>query len=239
MILFPAIDIRGGRCVRLIQGDYQRETVFGLDPVVIAKKWVEQGATWLHLVDLDGAREGKPVNLEVVARIVKETGVPCQLGGGFRTDADLENGLRIGLARIIVGTRAIEDPLKFSQWSQSHPGKIALGLDVKNGRPAAHGWLEEGGRSMEDLLEDVGRLPLGAIIFTDISRDGTMGGCNIEATVALSQKCKHPVIASGGIARQEELISLANQGVYGAILGRSLYEGSIQLPAALKMLKNG
>jgi len=238
MILLPAIDIRGGRCVRLIQGDYQRETVFGNDPVAIAEKWVGQGAEWLHIVDLDGAKEGRPVNLAIIAKMVAAAKVPCQLGGGFRTEADLEAGFAAGLNRIIVGTRAIEDPDRFAWWVHSYPEKIVLGLDVKNGRPAAHGWLEEGARSLDDLLADVKDLPLAGIVFTDISRDGTMTGCNIEATVDMARRSPHPVIASGGIARANELTELAGRGVYGAILGRSLYDGSIDLHEALKLLKN-
>lgn len=239
MILFPAIDIRDGKCVRLVQGDYSRETVFANDPVEMAKRWESEGASWLHLVDLDGAKAGQPVNLGVVERIVQAVSIPCQLGGGFRKDEHLKLGFSVGLSRIIVGTRAIEDPDRFVSWVQAHPGKIALGLDVKNGRPAAHGWLEEGGKTTEELLALVQPLPLAAIIFTDVSRDGMMKGCNGEGTVQMSHKTKHPVIASGGIATLEELLELSNRGVYGAILGRSLYEGAIRLPEALKKLKFG
>ncbi len=239
MILYPAIDIRGGCCVRLIQGDYNRETIFGQNPSLVAKRWVDEGAQWLHLVDLDGAKAGKPINLEVVRQICKTVGVPCQLGGGIRSETDLEAVFEAGITRAIVGTRAIEDPNRFARWCNAFPGKVALGLDVKNGRPAANGWLEEGGRSMEDLIGDVSKLPLAAVIFTDISRDGTLSGCNISATADLAAKLAHPVIASGGIRDKEEIRDLSQKGVSGAILGRSLYEGTIHLPEALILAQSG
>lgn len=235
MILYPAIDIRGGRCVRLIQGDYNRETIFGNDPVEVALRWVNEGATWLHLVDLDGAKSGKPINLSVVKAICQAVSVPCQLGGGIRTESDLDAVFDSGIARAIVGTRAIEDPSRFAKWCHAHPGKVALGLDVKDGFPAANGWLEMGGRTLDDLVCDVTSLPLAAVIFTDITRDGTLTGCNILATGNLANKMKHPVIASGGICDMHEIKALANLGVSGAILGRSLYEGTIKLPDALKL----
>ncbi len=235
MILYPAIDIRGGRCVRLIQGDYNRETIFGNDPVEVAKRWANEGATWLHLVDLDGAKAGKPINLEVVKSICRAVSIPCQLGGGIRTESDLDSVFNSGIARAIVGTRAIEDPLRFANWCNANPGKVALGLDVKDGLPAANGWLAMGGRTMDDLIADVTSLPLAAVIFTDISKDGTLAGCNIMATGQLAHKLNHPVIASGGICQLEEIRDLANRGVSGAILGRSLYEGTILLPEALKL----
>ncbi len=235
MILYPAIDIRAGHCVRLIQGDYNRETIFGIDPVEVAQKWVNAGATWLHLVDLDGAKSGKPINLEVVRAICRAVPVPCQLGGGIRTESDLESVFGSGVARAIVGTRAIDDPLRFAKWCNTYPGKIALGLDVKDGIPAANGWLEKGGRTLDDLIEDVTKLPLASVIFTDISRDGTLTGCNILATGQLAQRLKHEVIASGGICSLNEIQDLANLGVAGAILGRSLYEGAINLSEALDL----
>lgn len=239
MILYPAIDIRGGCCVRLIQGDYNRETVFGHDPSQVARRWVDEGAQWLHLVDLDGAKAGKPINLEVVRQICKSVQVPCQLGGGIRTESDLDAVFEAGIQRAIVGTRAIEDPERFGKWCHAFPGQIALGLDVKNGRPAANGWLEEGGRSLEDLIRDVSKLPLAAVIFTDISRDGTLTGCNIPATAELATKLSHPVIASGGIRDKEEIRELSLKGVSGAILGRSLYEGTIRFQEALNLAQTG
>jgi phosphoribosylformimino-5-aminoimidazole carboxamide ribotide isomerase len=239
MILYPAIDIRGGCCVRLIQGDYNRETVFGQDPSQVAKRWVDEGAGWLHLVDLDGAKAGRPVNLEVIRKICNSVPVPCQLGGGIRSESDLDAVFEAGITRAIVGTRAIEDPERFARWCFAFPGKVALGLDVKNGRPAANGWLEEGGRSMEELIMDVSKLPLAGVIFTDISRDGTLTGCNIPATAELAAKLPHPVIASGGIRDQEEIRELSRRGVSGAILGRSLYEGTIRLHEALNLAQTG
>jgi phosphoribosylformimino-5-aminoimidazole carboxamide ribotide isomerase len=235
VLILPAIDLRGGQCVRLRQGDYAQETVFGDDPAAAARRWVEQGATYLHLVDLDGARQGHPVNGDSVRRIVRAAGVPCQLGGGLRSEEHVAEALGWGIERVIVGTRALLDPAWCERTCRQFPGRICLGIDARQGRVAIHGWEKDSDRSALDLARQGADWPLAALIYTDISRDGMLEGPNVEATAELVAAVKVPVIASGGVTTLDDVARLARHGLYACIIGRALYEGRIDLPAALAL----
>jgi phosphoribosylformimino-5-aminoimidazole carboxamide ribotide isomerase len=235
VVILPAIDLRGGQCVRLRQGDFSQETVFGADPVEIVRRWVEQGATYLHLVDLDGARQGRPVNGACVRQIVAEAGVPCQLGGGLRTEADVAEALSWGVDRAIVGTRALEDPSWLEALTHRYPNQLVLGIDAKAGRVATHGWLKVSERPALDLAQTCSNWPLAALVYTDISRDGMLAGPNLQALAELTAAVALPVIASGGIADLEDLRRLAALPIAGCIVGRALYEGKIKLAEALAL----
>ena len=233
MQIWPAIDLRGGKCVRLRQGDYGRETVYGEDPVAMAKKWVAQGAHCLHLVDLDGARDGSNANLAAVKAIVKAAGVPCELGGGIRDDGTIEMMLSLGLSRLVIGTKALKDPDWFRTACRTFPGKLALGIDAKNGRVATDGWLETSKTTAIDLAGLFADEPLAAIIYTDISRDGMLEGPNFPAMAEMKAAVEIPVIASGGVTTVKDVRDLSRIGLAGCIIGRALYEGTLTLPEAL------
>jgi phosphoribosylformimino-5-aminoimidazole carboxamide ribotide isomerase len=233
MIILPAIDLIGGRCVRLRQGDYSQETVFDEDPVAVARRFEAAGAKWLHVVDLDGAREGEPKNLATIRAIVDAVRMSVEMGGGIRTTAAAQELLDLGLARVILGTRAVLEPEWLAEVAQKFPGWVALGLDARNGRVAVEGWREQSARTASDVAASVAGLPLAAIIYTDIARDGMMTGPNVEATAALAKASPFPVIASGGVTTVDDVRRLSKIGVAGAIIGRSLYEGRITLDAAL------
>lgn len=240
--IYPAIDIRGGKCVRLVQGDYNQETVYHDSPLAAARVWAEQGADWIHLVDLDGAKAGHPVNHEVIGEIARETGVPVQTGGGLRTLADVEQLLALGVSRVILGTAAIEDRPFVTRVLNEYGSKIAIGLDARDGYVATRGWLTTSEVLAEDLARELAAEGASTFIFTDISRDGMMGGPNVEAIVKLALASGRPVIASGGVSRYEDLDSLSRreaEGVAGAIVGKALYTGSIKLAQALTQLKGG
>jgi phosphoribosylformimino-5-aminoimidazole carboxamide ribotide isomerase len=215
--------------VRLRQGDYAQETVFGADPAAMARRWVEQGATWLHLVDLDGAKEGRPVNGDSVRGIVKAAGVPCQLGGGLRTEADIETALGWGVARVVIGTRALQDPEWLECMCRKFAGKIVLGIDAKDGKVATDGWLKVSEQSALDLARHVSAWPLAALVYTDISRDGMMQGPNVTAMSEMAAAVSLPVIASGGVSTLDDVRDLARAGLAGCIVGRALYEGTVNL----------
>lgn len=232
MQVIPAIDLRGGQCVRLVQGDYDRETVFGEDPAAMAEHWVREGATRLHLVDLDGAKLGRPVNVESVRSILDRVDVPCQLGGGVRDEETLETWLDAGLDRVIVGTQALKDPDWFAGMAERHPGKLVLGLDARDGKVATAGWLDVSSVEATTLAEQFDGLGLAAIIYTDIARDGMLEGPNLEQTEALARRVKTPVIASGGVSTLEDLENLSTLPVAGAIVGRALYDGRFRLSEA-------
>jgi phosphoribosylformimino-5-aminoimidazole carboxamide ribotide isomerase len=235
VLLLPAIDLRGGQCVRLQQGDYARETVFGADPAAMAQRWVEQGAKFLHLVDLDGAKEGRPVNGPSVRAIVALAGVPCQLGGGIRSEADVEEALGWGVSRVILGTRALQDPVWCESVCRRFPGRIALGIDARDGLVATRGWLDTSTCTALDLARSCAEWPLAAIIYTDISRDGMLQGPNVEATAAIAAAVRVPVIASGGVTTLDDVARLAGCGLAGCIIGRALYEGRLDLPTAIEL----
>ncbi len=234
MLILPAIDLRGGQCVRLRQGDYAQETVFDADPAAVARRWVEQGASSLHLVDLDGAREGHPSNGASVRAIVASAGVPCQLGGGLREESHLEEAFSWGVARVIVGTRALQDPDWCERMCARFPGRIVLGIDAKNGQVATEGWLQVSELSALELARRCERWPLAALIYTDISRDGMLAGPNFPAMAEMAQAVRWPVIASGGVTSLADVGQLAALGLAGCIIGRALYEGRIDLPQAIQ-----
>jgi phosphoribosylformimino-5-aminoimidazole carboxamide ribotide isomerase len=233
MQIWPAIDLRGGKCVRLRQGDYGRETIYGDDPAAMAKKWVGEGAACLHLVDLDGARDGSNANLAAVKAIVKAAGVPCELGGGIRDEATIEKMLSLGLSRLVVGTKALKEPDWFRTACQTFPGKLALGIDAKNGRVATDGWMETSETVAIDLARMFADEPLAAIIYTDISRDGMLQGPNLPAMAEMKAAVDIPVIASGGVTTAKDVRDLVAIGLDGCIIGRALYEGTLTLKDAL------
>lgn len=233
MQIWPAIDLRGGKCVRLRQGDYGRETVYGDDPAAMARKFVGEGAEYLHLVDLDGARDGSNANFAAVQAIVKAAGIPCELGGGIRDEAIIEKMLAVGLSRLVVGTRALKEPDWFRASCRTFPGKLALGIDAKNGRVATDGWLETSETTAIDFARLFDGEPLAAIIYTDISRDGMLEGPNLAAMAEMKAAVKIPVIASGGVTTAQDVHDLARIGLDGCIIGRALYEGTITLKDSL------
>lgn len=238
MQIYPAIDLRGGQCVRLRQGDYAQETVFGADPAAMAIRWVDQGATHLHLVDLDGAKEGQPVNGPSIRAIVKKSGVPCQLGGGLRTEAHIATALGWGVERVVIGTKALESPTWLESMAVKFPGKIVLGIDAKNGRVATQGWLEVSDVGAIELAQKFQHLPLAAVVYTDISRDGMMQGANVAAMAEMVAATKLPVIASGGVTTLDDVRRLAAVPVAGCIIGRALYERSLSLKEILEAVKS-
>lgn len=235
MQIWPAIDLRGGKCVRLAQGDYARETVYGDDPAAMARRWVGQGARYLHLVDLDGARDGKLVNREAIAAIVRAVDAPTELGGGVRDEAAIRELLDLGLARVVVGTKAIRQPDWLKQMCAKFPEQIVLGIDAKDGRVATDGWLEVSDVPATDLAKQFADQPLAAIVYTDIATDGMMAGPNVAAMREMAAAVRLPVIASGGVASAEDVRRLAETGAVGCIIGRALYEGKLQLTEALEV----
>jgi phosphoribosylformimino-5-aminoimidazole carboxamide ribotide isomerase len=239
MLILPAIDLRGGQCVRLKQGDYTQETVFGADPALMARKWVGMGAQALHLVDLDGAKAGHPVNGESICRIVEAAGVPCQVGGGIRTETDIRTALEWGVRRVVIGTRALQDPSWVREMAFSYPGKIVLGLDARDGKVATHGWLNVSEETVLDIARLFANWPLAAIVFTDIARDGMLSGPNVEALAELAAAVPLPVIASGGVTTLDDVRKLLGHNLAGCIIGRALYEGQLDLAAVLALIPAG
>jgi phosphoribosylformimino-5-aminoimidazole carboxamide ribotide isomerase len=233
MQIWPAIDVRGGKCVRLQQGDYRRETVFAEDPLAMARHWVELGAERLHLVDLDGARDGRPVNADSIRAIVKGVKVPCQLGGGIRDEAAVAHWLEAGIERLVIGTRALREPDWFRRMCGRFPQRLVLGLDARGGRVAAEGWLETSDVAATELAQSYAADPIAAIIYTDIATDGMLAGPNLEAMKALRSAVRLPLIASGGVTRAADVAALAAIPVEGCIIGRALYEGVLNLADAL------
>jgi phosphoribosylformimino-5-aminoimidazole carboxamide ribotide isomerase len=232
--VWPAIDLRGGQCVRLQQGDYRRETVFGDDPVEVAKRWVSLGAKRLHLVDLDGARDGRPANLSSVAAIVRVASVPCQLGGGIRNEQTIAALLDLGVQRVIIGTLAMEEPDWFRQMCRTYPQRLVLGIDARDGRVATRGWLQTSSVSAVELARMFASEPLAAIVYTDISRDGMLSGPNVAAISEMCAAVSLPVIASGGVSSREDIVQLAAIPAAGCIIGRALYEGRLSLAEAME-----
>ncbi|SMO62533.1 1-(5-phosphoribosyl)-5-[(5-phosphoribosylamino)methylideneamino]imidazole-4-carboxamide isomerase [Paracoccus laeviglucosivorans] len=237
MILYPAIDLKDGNCVRLLRGDMEAATVFGTDPAAQALAFQEAGAQWLHLVDLNGAFEGHPVNAAAVEAILAATDIPAQLGGGIRDMATIESWLDRGLARVILGTVAVEQPSLVREAALAFPGKIAVGIDARGGRVATRGWAKETDVMAVDLARQFEDAGVSAIIYTDIDRDGAMQGPNIAATEALARAVNISVIASGGVSSMQDLLALRDTRVIsGAISGRALYDGAINLGEALRAL---
>ena len=237
MILYPAIDLKDGQAVRLVHGDMDRSTVFNDDPAAQASAFVDAGCQWLHLVDLNGAFAGTPVNAVPVEAILKACPVPAQLGGGIRDMATIEMWLSKGLERVILGTVAVENPDLVREAAKAFPGHVAVGIDARDGKVATKGWATETDVDATDLAKSFEDAGVSAIIYTDINRDGAMGGPNIPATQAMARSVSIPVIASGGVSSLDDLTALKKTGVIsGAISGRALYDGAIDLAAALAML---
>ena len=242
MDVIPAIDLLEGHCVRLYQGDYERSQVFNDNPTDVAKLWVEQGASLLHIVDLDGAKTGKIVNLAAIEAIAQAVSVPIQLGGGLRDRTSVAQLLALGVRRVILGTIAVEQPQMVAELCQEFPGQIAIGIDARNGRVATRGWLETSEVIATELATQMQQLGASAIIYTDIHRDGTLSGPNLEALRGLAAAVTIPVIASGGVSSVTDLLSLLALeplGVTGVIVGRALYTGDISLREALQAIGPG
>ena len=246
MILFPAIDLKGGQCVRLKQGDMDRATVFNIDPADQARQFEAAGAAWLHLVDLDGAFAGEPVNAPAVEAILKAIRIPVQLGGGIRNLPRIEDWLKKGVARVILGTAALKNPPLVKAACKLFPGRIAVGIDAKGGKVAVEGWAETTDISVLDLARQFEDIGVAALIYTDVDRDGLMQGVNVQATAALAAAISIPVIASGGVSDLADLEALIQAsaasrakggGIVGVISGRAIYDGRLDLKSALARLK--
>lgn len=240
MLIIPAIDIRGGKCVRLFQGDYGKETLYGEDPVAMAEKWVSQGARFLHLIDLDGAREGFPRNGVTIQAIARKSPVPVEVGGGIRGLSAIEDYFSSGIARVILGTAAYANPNFLKESCDRWPGRIAVDIAAKSGKAAVSGWTEPTPVSPVDLARRCEMLGASVIIYTDIRRDGTQKGVNLRDTGRVARSLKVPVIASGGVSTLEDiqaLLPLEKDGVKGVIVGRALYAGTLNLPEAIRITK--
>ncbi|NLY89169.1 MAG: 1-(5-phosphoribosyl)-5-[(5-phosphoribosylamino)methylideneamino]imidazole-4-carboxamide isomerase [Firmicutes bacterium] len=240
MIIIPAIDLRQGRCVRLERGDYNRETIYDQDPVAVARRWVEKGAKRLHLVDLDGAKDGMPIQKDLVIRIARSVPVPVEVGGGIRTEETIRYYLENGVKWVILGSAAVKNQQLLFQAVQKYPGRIILGLDARNGKVAVEGWLETTSMDPLTLAETAASRGVHELIYTDINRDGTLNGPNLEALAEMAGRSSIPVIASGGIASLSDLLELkklAPLGVSGVIVGKALYSGAIDLEEAIACLE--
>ncbi|MBD2537257.1 1-(5-phosphoribosyl)-5-[(5-phosphoribosylamino)methylideneamino]imidazole-4-carboxamide isomerase [Coleofasciculus sp. FACHB-SPT36] len=242
MNVIPAIDLLEGRCVRLYQGDYARSQVFDNNPANIAKQWVEQGATRLHIVDLDGAKAGQLVNRQAIKAILQAVPGEIQVGGGLRDKSSVSQLLNMGVKQVILGTIAVEQPQLVEELCQEFPGQIIVGIDARNGQVATRGWLETSEVAAIDLAKQMQQLGVAAIIYTDIHRDGTLSGPNLEALRELANAISIPIIASGGVSSITDLLSLLTLeplGVSGVIVGRALYTGDVSLKAALQAIGSG
>jgi phosphoribosylformimino-5-aminoimidazole carboxamide ribotide isomerase len=242
MLIIPAIDLKDGRCVRLLQGDMRAETVYAEEPTEAALRWAAAGARMLHVVDLDGAVSGKPGNRRAIARIIEAVRVPVQIGGGVRSAETVQDYLEMGAVRVIVGTAAIKDPAFVQAVCRDHPGRVAAGIDARRGRVAVEGWLEATDMPAVELAQRLEDSGVAAIVFTDILRDGMQGGPNIAETRRLAEAVGIPVIASGGVgglAHIRELLPLEPVGVVGVITGKALYSGALDFAAAQALADSG
>jgi phosphoribosylformimino-5-aminoimidazole carboxamide ribotide isomerase len=237
MYIIPAIDLRHGKCVRLIQGQYHRQITYQDDPVKQARQFSAEGAQWLHIVDLDGAKLGEPVNTDAVSAIAALGQLKIELGGGIRSEDSIKRMLDIGVNRLIIGTKAVSNFEWLKQMAEKFPGTIVLGLDARGSKLATHGWVKEIPQDLLELATEAAKLPLAAIIYTDITKDGMMAGPNFERTKALVQAVDVPVIASGGVSRIADIEKLAEFGTEAVVIGRALYEGTLNLADAIKAAK--
>lgn len=237
MYVIPAIDLRDGKCVRLIQGRYDHQINYNDDPVAQAKQFHSAGAQWLHIVDLDGAKAGKPANTDTISAIVALGLLKIEVGGGLRDEASIGQLLDMGVERAIIGTKAVSDFEWFVQMAEKFSGRIVLGLDARGSKVSTHGWTEDSAKSLLEFAADAAKLPLAAIIYTDITRDGMMTGPNFERTKVLADAVDLPVIASGGVKDVNDVRKLNGLGVAGVIIGRSLYEGTLDLADAIDAVK--
>lgn len=238
MEILPAIDIRGGKCVRLLQGDYERQIDYRDDPLAQAQEFERLGARWLHVVDLDGAREGKPVNAGVISQIAKDTDLHIEVGGGVRDEETIEGLLQVGVRHVVIGTRALEEMDWFEQMVRTYEGNIVLGLDARDGLLRTRGWTESSDRTALGVAKRVSDWPLAAIVYTDIARDGMLTGPNVEATQEMAEVCNVPIIASGGMSTLADVEQLAKLKLFGIIIGRAYYEGTIDIQEALRVVDN-
>jgi len=237
MYIIPAIDLRGGKCVRLIQGQYDRQINYEDDPVKQAQEFSLAGAKWLHIVDLDGAKVGMPVNTDTISAIAALEQFKIEVGGGIREETSIKQLLDIGAERVIIGTKAVSDFEWFSEMAKKFSGKIVLGLDARGSKVATHGWTQDSPQNMLEFAIEAAKLPLAAIIYTDISKDGMMSGPNFERTKALVKAVEMGVVASGGVSEMADIKKLAELGAEAAIIGRSLYEGRLDLSEAINAAK--
>ncbi len=236
--VYPAIDLLGGRCVRLHQGDYDRQTVYGDDPVAQARAFVAAGAPWVHVVDLDAARSGTPVNRPAIAAVAAAVAVPVQTGGGVRTAADVEALLGSGVRRVVMGTVALEQPDLVRELAQAHPGAVAVGLDGRDGDVAVRGWLESSGRAVVDVAASFAGSAVAALVVTEIGRDGTLAGPDLPGLAAVLEATDLPVVASGGVSSVDDVVALRDlraggRALAGVVVGRALYEGTLRLDDAV------
>ena len=234
MYIIPAIDLRDGKCVRLIQGQYHRQINYEDNPVKPPQRFIEARAEWLHMVDLDGAKVGKPVNTDTIAAVAASGGLKIEVGGGLRDEAAIRQLLDIGVERVIVGTKAVKDFAWFQRIAQQFEGQVVLGLDAKGLSIATDGWTQESPQHLIEFAAEAAKLPLAAIIYTDIAKDGMMAGPNIERTKALVEAVDVPVVASGGVSTIDDIKQLITTGAEAAIVGRSLYEGTLDLAKAIE-----
>jgi len=237
MILYPAIDLRGGECVRLMQGDFDQTTVYSKEPLKTAQKWAASGAPWLHMVDLDGARQEKSNNRAVICEVAKSLHIPVQTGGGIRTMADVEELLEGGVSRVILGTVAVKNPAFVKEAVERYGDKIAVGIDAKDGYAAISGWEEVSGREAVDLALQMKSYGVRHLIYTDISTDGMLSGPNYDAMRRMAEAFGPGVIASGGVGANGHLLELVKTGVSGAIIGKALYTGAVDLAKAVAEMK--
>jgi len=233
MLIWPAIDIRGGKCVRLIQGDYEQETVYGSNPADMAIRFQADGATGLHIVDLDGARDGNTPNAAQIADIVKEVSVPCQLGGGIRSEETIRKYLDLGISRLLIGTKAVTEPDWFATMCDAYPNKLLVAIDARNGRVSTEGWKITSDTKAVELAQSLSQKPIGGIVYTDIAKDGMLSGPNLEAMREMADAVQVPMIASGGVTTTQDITALAASGVDGCVIGRAIYEGRLTLQQAL------
>ena len=237
MYIIPAIDLRDGKCVRLIQGQYDRQINYEDNPVKQAQQFISDGAQWLHIVDLDGAKVGAPVNTDTISNIATLGKLKIEVGGGLRDEASIKQLLDLGVERVIIGTKAVQDFEWFSQMAEKFSGRIVLGLDARGSKVATHGWMQDSSQTILEFAAEAARLPIAAIIYTDIAKDGMMTGPNLERTKALVDAVNIPVVASGGVKDVSDIPKLIETGAAAVIIGRSLYEGTLNLSDAIKAAK--
>ncbi len=240
MLIIPAIDLKGGKCVRLLRGDLNAETVYGDDPVAMGRRWQDEGAEYLHVVDLDGAVSGKPENAAAIASLASALSIPIEIGGGVRSVERAEHLLALGIDCVIFGTAALATPEIVGEACQRFPGRIAVGIDARDGMVAVHGWTETSSTSAIDLARRVEALGANRIIYTDISRDGTQQGVNVEQTRALAEAISIPVTASGGVGCLDDILALKpheKSGIHSVIVGRAIYTGAVRLREAIAAVR--
>jgi phosphoribosylformimino-5-aminoimidazole carboxamide ribotide isomerase len=235
LTILPSIDLRNGRVVRLKQGDYGQQINYDVDPIDVAKSFAAAGAKWMHVVDLDGAKEGRPMQTDLIARVAQASGLKVEVGGGIRSSVDIETLIDRGIQRIVIGTAAMEKWDWFKEIVRRLPNKIVLALDAKAGQVATRGWTHDSGKMAVAVAREVSDWPLGAILYTDVAKDGMLTGPNFDETQHLAEAGKVPVIASGGVGSIEHVRRLTTIGVWGAIIGRSLYEGKVDLAEAVRV----